>query len=443
MKPLIRLLLLTLAWVAAGSSAQTAPSSLGPSAPVTEIDRVVAVVHTDVITVLEVEMRRRSVERQLRQRRIEAPPEEELRKQVLERLISDRALVQAARDAGLRVDDAQLDRVLARMAEDNRGTPAQMRAQLERDGVSFTKFREEVREEILISRLREREVDAKLNISEADIDAFLAEQRDAGAVAPEYDTVQILLRIPEGASAEQIERQRLRGEEIIRQLQRGGDFSRLSAALSDAPEAMSGGALGWRPAERLPQLFVEAVARLKPGELAPLLRSANGFHVLRLNGARAGTDIGLGGKPVLQTKARHILIRLAEGASQAEVLRRLRDIRERVLAGSADFADMARQYSADGSATRGGDLGWLYAGDTVPPFERAMDSLQPGDISEPVRTDFGFHLIQVLERRTDVASPERQRQAARLALRERRIEEQTQDWLRQVRDRTYVEYRER
>ena len=206
---------------------------------------------------------------------------------------------------------------------------------------------------------------------------------------------------------------------------------------------MSGGALGWRPAERLPQLFVEAVARLKPGELAPLLRSANGFHVLRLNGARAGTDIGLGGKPVLQTKARHILIRLAEGASQAEVLRRLRDIRERVLAGSADFADMARQYSADGSATRGGDLGWLYAGDTVPPFERAMDSLQPGDISEPVRTDFGFHLIQVLERRTDVASPERQRQAARLALRERRIEEQTQDWLRQVRDRTYVEYRER
>lgn len=443
MKPLIRLLLLTLAWVAAGSSAQTAPRSLGPSAPVIEIDRVVAVVNTDVITFLEVEMRRRSVERQLRQRRIEAPPEEELRKQVLERLISDRALVQAARDAGLRVDDAQLDRVLARMAEDNRSTPAQMRAQLERDGVSFTKFREEVREEILISRLREREVDAKLNISEADIDAFLAEQRDAGAVAPEYDIVQILLRIPEGASAEQIERQRLRGEEIIRQLQRGGDFSRLSAALSDAPEAMSGGALGWRPAERLPQLFVEAVARLKPGELAPLLRSANGFHVLRLNGARAGTDIGLGGKPVLQTKARHILIRLAEGASQADVLRRLRDIRERVLAGSADFADMARQYSADGSATRGGDLGWLYAGDTVPPFERAMDSLQPGDISEPVRTDFGFHLIQVLERRTDVASPERQRQAARLALRERRIEEQTQDWLRQVRDRTYVEYRER
>jgi peptidyl-prolyl cis-trans isomerase SurA len=429
--------------MAGGVAAQTAPRAASPSAKPVEIDRVVAVVNTDVITMLELETRRLSVERQLRQRRIAVPPEDELRKQVLERLISDRALSQAARDAGLRVDDAQLDRAVARLAEENRATPAQLRAQLERDGVSFTRFREEIREEMLISRLREREVDAKLVISEADVDAFLAEQRESGTVAPEYDISQILLRIPEGANPEQIERQRLRGEEILRQLQRGGDFARLSAAFSDAPEAMSAGALGWRSAERLPQMFVEVAAKLKPGEVAPLLRSPNGFHVLRLNASRAGTDVGMSGTPVQQTRVRHILMRPTEATPQADVLRRLRDIRERLIGKSAEFADMARQYSADGTATRGGELGWIYPGDTVPGFERAIDQLKPGEISEPVRTEFGFHLIEVLERRTDVASPERQRQTARQALRERRIEEQTQDWLRQVRDRTYVEYRDR
>lgn len=436
-------LLLALVCMAGGVAAQTAPRAASPSAKPVEIDRVVAVVNTDVITMVELETRRLSVERQLRQRRIAVPPEEELRKQVLERLISDRALSQAARDAGLRVDDAQLDRAVARLAEENRATPAQLRAQLERDGVSFTRFREEIREEMLISRLREREVDAKLVISEADVDAFLAEQRESGTVAPEYDISQILLRIPEGANPEQIERQRLRGEEILRQLQRGGDFARLSAAFSDAPEAMSAGALGWRSAERLPQMFVEAAAKLKPGEVAPLLRSPNGFHVLRLNASRAGTDVGMSGTPVQQTRVRHILMRPTEATPQADVLRRLRDIRERLIGKSAEFADMARQYSADGTATRGGELGWIYPGDTVPGFERAIDQLKPGEISEPVRTEFGFHLIEVLERRTDVASPERQRQTARQALRERRIEEQTQDWLRQVRDRTYVEYRDR
>jgi len=429
--------------MAGGVAAQTAPRAASPSAKPVEIDRVVAVVNTDVITMLELETRRLSVERQLRQRRIAVPPEDELRKQVLERLISDRALSQAARDAGLRVDDAQLDRAVARLAEENRATPAQLRAQLERDGVSFTRFREEIREEMLISRLREREVDAKLVISEADVDAFLAEQRESGTVAPEYDISQILLRIPEGANPEQIERQRLRGEEILRQLQRGGDFARLSAAFSDAPEAMSAGALGWRSAERLPQMFVEVATKLKPGEVAPLLRSPNGFHVLRLNASRAGTDVGMSGTPVQQTRVRHILMRPTEATPQADVLRRLRDIRERLIGKSAEFADMARQYSADGTATRGGELGWIYPGDTVPGFERAIDQLKPGEISEPVRTEFGFHLIEVLERRTDVASPERQRQTARQALRERRIEEQTQDWLRQVRDRTYVEYRDR
>lgn len=422
------------------SSAGIAQSARPARTPV-EIDRVVAVVNTDVITMLELEARRVAVERQLRQRRIEVPPADELRRQVLERIISDRAVVQAARDAGLRVDDAQLDRAIARIAEDNRLTLPQLRAQLDRDGVSFARFREDLRDEMLISRLREREVDARLQISESDIDAFLAEQRQTGESAPEYLLSHILLRVPEGATAAQIDRQRLRGEEILRQLERGGDFARLSAAFSDAPEAMSGGSLGWRPADRLPQLFVEAVATLRPGQASRLLRSPNGFHVLRLDERRAGGE-AMAATPVQQTRARHILMRPSEISPQDEVLRRLREVRERLIAGRVEFSDMARQYSIDGNASRGGDLGWLYPGDTVPAFEQAMNALKPGEISEPVRSEFGFHLIQVLERRTEVASVDRQRQAARLALRERRIEEQTQDWLRQVRDRAFVEYRD-
>lgn len=407
-----------------------------------ELDRVVAVVNSDVITAAELAQRVATVERQLRRQKIELPPPEVLQQQVLERLVMDRALSQAARDRGMRVDDAEVDRAIARIAQENKLTPAALRQQIEADGVRFVRFREEVREEILTTRLREREVDARIQISEADIDAYLTEQKDAPTTPVEYEIGQILLRVPENASPEQIERQRARGEELLRQLERGADFARLAAAFSDAPEAMSGGSLGARTADRLPQLFVDAVSKLKAGEVAPLVRSPNGYHLLKLLARRDGGGLMSSG-PVVQTRTRHILIRPNELVPEAEALRRLRQIRERVSRGSDEFADLARQYSVDGSAGRGGDLGWVYPGDTVPEFERAMNALQPGQISEPVRTDFGLHLIQVLERRTDAVSTERVRAAARQALRERRIQETVQDWLRQVRDRTYVEYRDR
>ncbi len=432
--PRIAASVLALAWGAALAQSPGSPR---------EVDRVVAVVNADIITANELAIRERTVERQLRRQRIEIPPSEVLSKQVLERLIMDRALVQSARDQGLRIDDAQLDRALARLAEDNRATPAQLREQVERDGLSYARFREDIRDEMLIGRLREREVDSRVQISEADVDAFVAEQSAQASAPPEFEIAQILLRVPEGASAEQIERQRLRGEEIVRQLQRGADFARLSAAFSDAPEAMTGGSLGLRPADRLPQLFVQAVSSLRPGETSGLVRSPNGFHVLKLIDRRQSALGNLANTPIEQTHARHILIRPSELLPEADALRRLNQIRERVLSGNADFAEMARQYSADGSAARGGDLGWVYPGDTVPAFERAMNALQPRQVSEPVKTDFGLHLIQVLERRTDTASTERVRAAARQALRDRRIEEAVQDWLRQVRDRTYVEYRDR
>ncbi|MCL4748194.1 MAG: peptidylprolyl isomerase [Burkholderiaceae bacterium] len=441
------------AWAQApapGPAAQAAPAA-GPAAPgssargpaIIELDRVVAVVNSDVITASELAARERATERQLRRQRIELPAADVLSRQVLERMVVDRALVQAAREQGVRIDDAQIDRAFGRMAESNSITPAELRARIEADGVSYQRFRDELRDDLAIARLREREVDSRIFISEADVDAFIAEQRASDSSPGQYNIAQILLRIPEGASSERIERERLRAEEILRQLERGADFARLAAAFSDATDALNGGAIGMRDADRLPQLFVQAVADLQPGQIAPIVRSANGFHVLKLLERNKGGLAGLATDPVTQTHARHILIRPSEILPEAEVLRRLVLVKQRVENREVEFADMARQYSVDGSASRGGDLGWIYPGDTVGAFERAMDALAPGAVSEPVRTEFGYHLIQVIERRTDTASPERVRAAARQALRERRIEEGVQDWIRQVRDRAYVEYREK
>lgn len=416
------------------------PSAAGASRTPILVDRIVAVVNSEVITERELEQRMGFVEGQLRRQGVPMPPRDVLERQVLERMIVDRAQLQMARDTGVRIDDQMLDRALGRMAETNGMTTAQFRDRVERDGVPFARFREDLREDLLTTRLREREVDAKVQISDAEIDTFLAEQ--ATTTPMEYLVSQILVRVPEGASPEQIERQRARAEQALAEVKGGADFSKVAASYSDAPEALTGGSLGWRSTDRLPQLFAETIGKMAPGQVSAPLRSPNGFHVLKLDDRRAvaGKSAVVGG-PVTQTRARHILVRVNETVGEAEARRRLADIRERVAAGSADFAEMARQYSADGSAGRGGDLGWIYPGDTVPEFERAMDGLKPEQVSEPVRTPFGYHLIQVLERRNDEASPERQRLLARQALRERKIDEAYQDWLRQLRDRTYVEYR--
>ena len=406
------------------------------------IDRIAAVVNSEAITEHELQQQVLLVERQLREQGIQVPPRDVLERQVLERMIVDRAQMQLARDSGLRIDDIQLERAIGVIATENGLTPAQLRDRLSRQGIDFDQFREEIRGQMVRQRLREREIDSRVQISDADVDAFLAARANGGAASgTELQIAQILLRLPEGASAEEIERQRLRAEEILRQLQAGADFGRLAAAFSDAPEAMTGGTLGWRTPERLPQLFVDAVQPLNPGGLSPVLRSPAGFHVLKLVDRRSQSLPAAAGQPIVRTRARHILIRPNEIVGEEEAIRRLREIRQRVEAGTGDFAELARQYSVDGSAGRGGDLGWIYPGDTVPEFERAMNALAPGALSEPIRTPFGVHLIQVVERRADESSPDRLRQQARQALRERRIEESYEDWLRQLRDRTYVEYK--
>jgi peptidyl-prolyl cis-trans isomerase SurA len=399
-----------------------------------EADRIVAVINNEVITQNELRDRVASVERRLKQQGTEMPPRDVLEKHVLERLIIDRAQLQFARETGLRIDDAQLDQALGRIAEGNGMGLAQFRATLERDGVSWTQFREEIRDEMTIGRLREREVDSRIAVSEGEVDNFLQSAGAAGS--EEFNLAHILLRVPEQAKPEQLIRLQARAEEIVAQLRRGADFAKLAAGYSDAPDGLSGGVMGWRSLERLPTLYADAAQKLKPGEISEVLRSPAGYHVLKLIERRGGA---IKAQPVEQTRARHILIKTSELVSEADARRRLASLKERIAHG-ADFAELARLHSNDLSAAKGGDLGWLNPGDTVPEFERAMKALKPGEIGEPVQSPFGWHLIQVVERRMDV-SEERMRQSARQALRERKADEAYQDWLRQMRDRAYVEYR--
>ena len=404
------------------------------------VDRIVAVVNKEVVTASELRERVELAERELRRQSTPLPERSLLERQVLERLVVDKAQLQLAGESGIRIDELQLDRAIERIAEGNKLTLAAFRQALGRDGVPFERFREEVRQQIAMQRLREREVDERIEVSETEIDLYLEERKGGGATSVEYNVAHILVRLPEQASPERIAQLRARAEKARDEARASGDFARLAASHSDAGDALQGGLMGWRASNRLPELYAEALARMKPGEVSDVLRSPAGFHVLKLVDRRGAGAIG--GPAVAQTRARHILVRTSEAVSEPEARRRLADLRERIVTGGADFAEIARLHSADtGSAARGGELGWVFPGDTVPEFERAMDALKTGELSEPVKSPFGWHLVQVLERRTASPPPERLRLAARQALRERKSEEAYHEWLRQLRDRIYVEIR--
>jgi peptidyl-prolyl cis-trans isomerase SurA len=426
----MRAVLLFLALMAASAGAGAQRALL--------VDRIVAIVNKEVITASELANAVGSAERELR-RRGTAPPERSvLERQMLERLIIDKAQAQMARDSGIRVDELQLDRAVQRIAENNRMSLAEFRTALERDGVPFDVFRQDVREQIMLTRLREREVDDKIQVSDSEIDLFLEAMKAAPGERTEYNLAHILVRVPEQANPEQVEAARRRVEQALAQVRAGADFAQIAATYSNAPEALQGGALGWRAHDRLPELFANALDRLSPGEVTQPLRSPAGFHLLKLVDRRVG---GQNDAPIPQTRLRHILIRTSESVSENEARRRLNELRRRILAKEADFADLARANSDDASSARGGELDWVYPGDTVPEFERAFQELQIGEISEPVRTQFGMHLIQVLERRSADMSGERKRLQARQALRERKSDEAYTEWLRQLRDLSYVELR--
>ncbi|MCL4800179.1 MAG: peptidylprolyl isomerase [Burkholderiales bacterium] len=400
-------------------------------------DRIAAVVNKEVITVSELERRTERVAAQLRRQGAPLPPQDVLQRQVLERMITDLVQVQFAKETGVSISEVDLDRTLQRIAQQNGLAMSEFRRALEREGLSWEKFRDDIRAEMLISRLREREVDSKIRISDAEVDALLEGGQASPEAPAEYELSHILVRVPEQAGPEQIEARRRRAEEALAQLRAGVDFRQVAVSFSDAPDALQGGGMGWRPADRLPELFVGALASMKPGEVSDVLRSPAGFHIVRMNDRRGGTA---GPAAVAQTHVRHILVRTNELVSESDALRKLNILRERIRQG-ADFGELARLNSDDASAARGGDLGWVTDGDTVPEFERAMKALRIKEVSEPVRSAFGYHLIQVLERRRADLPEDRKRAQARRVLGERRADEAYEEWVRQLRDRAYVEYR--
>lgn len=431
---MLKFSLLLLLWLAlTAGQALAAPAQSRGIAP---LDRIVAVVNDEVITQFELDQRMKLVTRQLQKQGTPLPPREILEKQLLERLILDRVQLQLARDTGIRVDDAQLDKTLQRIAEENRLSMDAFRKAVEKDGVAFSRFREDIRSEIALSRLREREVDNRIMVADSEIDNHLAAVAGQQGGEDEYNLAHVLVRVPEQASPEQLQESRRRAEQALSQLNNGADFGQVSASFSDAPDALQGGRLGWRSSGQIPGLFAEAAKNLQPGQTSALLRSPNGFHIVKLLEKRSKALSVM----VQQTHARHILIKTSEIASETDARNRLLQLKER-LDNNADFAELAKLHSDDASAPKGGDLGWISPGDTVPDFEKAMNALKDGQISEPVRTPFGWHLIQVLERRAQDVGRERQRLLARQEIRERKADEAYQEWMRQLRDRAYVEYR--
>jgi peptidyl-prolyl cis-trans isomerase SurA len=413
----------------------TISSMMPVQAAVMPLNHIVAVVNDEVITSKELDQRYDEVVQSLAQQNTPLPPRDVLEKQLLERMITELALQQHARNTGVRVDPTQVERALQRIAAQNKLDMAGLKAAVEKDGQSLDAMRNTIRNEILIARARERDVDNRVTVSDSEIEGYLQTQAQQG-VETEYNFSHILITVPENASPEEIQARRARAEEIIRLLAQGADFAQLSASYSDASNALQGGAFGWRPSGKLPSLFVDALKPLQPGQVSPILKSGNGFHILKLIDKR-GLDATLS---VTQTHARHILIKTNELTSESDARSRLLQLKERIDNG-VPFEQLARQYSDDGSAAKGGDLGWINPGDTVPEFERAMDALKDGEMSGPVQSPFGWHLIQVLGRRNQDVTQERQRLTARQAIRERKAEEAFQDWVRQIRDSAYVELR--
>ncbi len=407
-----------------------------PRTKIVLLDRIIAVVNDQVITRRDLDERVSGVLSRMREQGTPLPPSDVLERQVLERMIQTRVQLQFARDTGLRVDDAMLDSTIARIAANNKITVQEMRSAIERDGIPFAKYRDDLRDEIITARLREREVDSKIQIADSEVDNFLNTLQQQESRSEEFNLSHILIRVPEQASPEQLHERRKRAEAALAQIKNGADFRQIAAGLSDAPDAVQGGLMGWREFVQLPTLFADGVKSLKAGGITPVLRSAAGFHIIRVNDRRGHTESAM----VTQTRARHILIKTSELVSENEAKERILKLLERV-ENKADFAEVARLQSEDASAAKGGDLGWLSPGDTVPEFERAMDALKPGQISSAVRSPFGWHIIQVVERRSEDMSQQQQRLRARQALREQKSEEAYLEWTRQLRDSAFVDIR--
>ena len=429
-----------------GSALWPAP---GPAAPAQrpadntprQADYIVAVVNSEPITNNEVRMRMQRIEQQLAQQCGPVPPRAQLSRQVLERLISERAQLQLARESGIKVDEAMIDQAELTIARQNQLDVPELRRQLKADGMSLTVFREDLRNQLLLTRLRERELESKVKITELDVDEFLREQKASQEnAASELNLAHILIAVPENATEAQVEALRARAQRIQERARAGEDFVRLARENSDAPgAAQTGGVVGLRPADRYPPLFVQATQGLAEGGVSPVVRSGAGFHVIKVVDIRQGS---LPGVNVTQSRARHILLRTSPQLTESAARARLADYKRRIEAGQADFATLARLNSQDASGNEGGDLGWTSPGMFVPEFEETLNSLAPGQLSEPFVSRFGVHLVQLLERRETTLSEREQRAVARNLAREKKLDEAYARWAEEVRGRAYVELRE-
>ncbi len=411
------------------------PAAAG--ARVVPLDHIVAVVNDDVITATELDHRMTVIKRQFARRNARLPADDILRRQVLERMIQEQLQLQLARSIGIRVDDETLTTVLSRIARDSGMDLLQFRRALEADGLDFAEFRENVRNEIIIDRLRQQRVERRISVTEQEVKNQLARMERDRASQLEYRLAHILIALPEAATPEVVAETRRRAEKVLEKLRGGADFAATAAAVSDGQKALEGGDLGWRRAGQLPPAFASAVEKLAPGEVSGLIRSSSGFHILKLVDRRRGGKRHV----VEQTLARHILIRTDAVTSDEQARSRLADLRRRILAGE-DFGELARRYSQDkASAVEGGSLGWTEPGRLVPRFQQAMDALKPGQISEPFRTRYGWHIVQVMARRQQDLTEKMREREARMLVHRRKTEEAVRDWLRRLRDEAYVEVR--
>ena len=424
LRPLTALVTLALSLAATHAHAQTA-------------DYIVAVVNQELVTAGELQQRIARAREEAARNRTPLPPAGTLRQQALDQLIDERVLITNARDSGARVDESEIDRTVGNVAIQNQLTMAQLRDRLRKEGVDYAKFRENVKDQLMVERVREREVASRIKISDAEIDALLDQRRTSGA-SLQFNIAQILVTVPEGSSVAVVAERRERALAALQRVRAGEDFATVARELSEDGNRTQGGEIGARPADRLPDLFVKAVQPLKSGEVAPeVLRSGAGFHVLKLIERKDGDAFS-----VQQIRARHILLRPSAELTIEAATRRLTQFRREILARTKTFEQLARDNSEDGSAAQGGDLGWSSPGQYVPEFEEAIAGLDVGGLSEPVATRFGVHLVQVVDRRQVTLDRKQQREQARSILREQKFEEAYVEWLRDLRGRAYIEMRD-
>ena len=429
-----RLLLLFVIFLPALSIAQEL--AYFPSMP-RSLDYIVAVVNEDVITRYELDEAIKLGTSRMQQQGLPLPDLQALENQMLESVITKKIQIQHAREIGLSITESELDETIHRIAEDNRLTLSEFYAALENDGIRYVKFRDEIRDEMIMARLKDREIKNQVNVTEGEVDNYLQTQDTGADGQDEYRLAHVMVLVSENMNSQQIQQRSERAEMAAKKLSDGEDFSQVAAEFSDAADAKTGGIIEWRPMTQMGPAFAKMLESLQVGDITPIIQSPNGFHIFKLLGRRAQETPTV---IIDQTHARHVLIKINELTSESEGKQKILKLKERLDRGE-HFEEMAKLYSEDTSASSGGDLGWLSPGDTVPEFERTMNALLPGQISDPVRSQFGWHLIQVLERRSQDVSLNRRRQLARNALRTKKSDVVIQEWIRQLRDQAYIEYR--